>query len=197
MSESIGVLGQRYENRRTKKSGVLLSRDEDKKILQFLDDETGEPFSVSESSFRSNWRKAVEAEVVEPEANDVNEESENNVTEFATEKDAIQNFIDVVSGQRNIHFDHNPFKSDITEMTIDGITALMMCKDDGGIRVKMLPDLYIYSGIKNHVVAGTLHFEDGAHLAVSFVADFETMGDVLQSVKEAVIDINLYGYTTE
>ena len=61
MSDTIGVIGQKYEDRKSKKSGYLLDRDVENKKLSFMDDNT-ETFQVSFAAFKSNWRKVVTAE---------------------------------------------------------------------------------------------------------------------------------------
>lgn len=55
MSE-VGIIGQMYENRKSKKIGVLESRDEKFKTLLFRGDD-GSSFNVNYSTFKSNWRK--------------------------------------------------------------------------------------------------------------------------------------------
>lgn len=56
MPKEVGVIGQMYEDRKTKRRGVLESRDEKYKTLMFRD-EKGGSFSIVYSTFRSNWRK--------------------------------------------------------------------------------------------------------------------------------------------
>lgn len=55
----IGVIGQKYENRKTKKSGVLVRREYNNNILVFTDN-TNTEFTVGAGTFKSNWRKVVE-----------------------------------------------------------------------------------------------------------------------------------------
>lgn len=182
MSE-IGTFGQMYENKKTRRSGVFVEKDESRKVLKFLDSVTGEPFEVSAASFRSSWRKSTAATT--------------SIAESVPPVDALQDFIDTVSASRKLHFTANPKYSDATEMVIDGITVLRMSKDDGGIRVTILPDLYTYSSIKDHVIADSLHFNAEGHLCVAFICDYETFEEVLQSIKDAVLELNLYGYVVE
>lgn len=196
MSESVGTIGQKYENRKSGKRGVLVSRDESKKVLNFLDSESGEPFTVTFASFKSNWRKATDGSG-NVEAVDEEVVAEYTANEPADEKDLIDEFIKAVGAVRKIHFTTNPKQSTVTELTIDGVTALKLAKDDGGVRVQALPDLYTYSDLKLHVVAGTLHFDSDDHLAVSFVSDYERFGDILNVITEAAVEINLYGYVID
>lgn len=58
MSE-IGVIGQIYEDRRTKKQGKLVERDEKYKTL-LLETSDGKSFNVSFGGFKSNWRSVDE-----------------------------------------------------------------------------------------------------------------------------------------
>ena len=51
-----GTIGEQYENRTSKKLGVLESRDEKCKTLMFRG-EDGNSFNVTYSTFKSNWRK--------------------------------------------------------------------------------------------------------------------------------------------
>ena len=56
MANEIGIIGQMYENRKSKKVGVIESRDEKCKTLMMRDSDGGS-FVVTFSTFRSNWRK--------------------------------------------------------------------------------------------------------------------------------------------
>jgi len=196
MSELVGTIGQKYENRKSGKQGILVDRDEGKKVLQFLDKESGQPFSVTFLSFKSNWRKAtnengdvepVDAEVVAAVATDEHVDSEV----------LIDKFVDEVGKVRDIRFTANPKSSEHTDLIIDGITAMSLDKDDGGIRIQVLPDLYTYSDIRFHVLANTIHFNAENHMSVSFVSDYATFGEILSAITQAAIDINLYGYTID
>lgn len=55
MSE-IGIIGQMYEDRRTKKTGKLIERDEKYKTLLF-ESPDGKTFNTSYGTFKSNYRK--------------------------------------------------------------------------------------------------------------------------------------------
>lgn len=81
--KTVGIIGQKYEDRKTGKCGVLVNRDDKYKTLEFEGDD-GNHFKISNSSFRSNWRK-VKSEVVTSEpAND--EVVEDVVQEETTEE---------------------------------------------------------------------------------------------------------------
>ena len=58
MSE-IGIVGHIYEDRRTKKKGKLIERDEKYKTL-LLETSDGKSFNVSYGGFKSNWRSVDE-----------------------------------------------------------------------------------------------------------------------------------------
>lgn len=64
--KTVGIIGQKYEDRKTGKCGTLESRDDKYKTLLFKADD-GSTFNISNSSFRSNWRKCKDEEVVETE----------------------------------------------------------------------------------------------------------------------------------
>ena len=112
-------------------------------------------------------------------------------------EEAVDIFIQEVSPERDIRFSTNPKQSDVTTLFVDELAVLTLTADDGGIRINALPDLYTYSDIKYHALAGTLHFNNKGHLSVAFVSDYEDFGAVLYAVREAVKELNLYGYTLE
>ena len=58
MSE-LGIIGQIYEDRRTKKQGKLIDRDEKFKTL-LMESSDGKSFNISFGGFKSNWRKVDE-----------------------------------------------------------------------------------------------------------------------------------------
>lgn len=64
MPKEIGVIGHMYEDRKTKRKGVLESRNEKYKTLLFRD-ENGGSFTIVYSTFRSNWRKYTGEEVIQ------------------------------------------------------------------------------------------------------------------------------------
>ena len=61
MQREVGTIGQKYENRKNKKSGILEERDEKHKQLIFRSDD-GSSFIVMYSTFRSDWRKVKDGE---------------------------------------------------------------------------------------------------------------------------------------
>lgn len=60
MSE-VGIIGQIYEDRRTKKRGRIVERDEKFKTL-LMESDDGKSFNITFGSFKSNWRKLDEPE---------------------------------------------------------------------------------------------------------------------------------------
>lgn len=60
----VGIIGQMYEDRKSKKVGVLESREPKYKTLMLRDNE-GKSFNITYSTFRSNWRKYQGEEVIE------------------------------------------------------------------------------------------------------------------------------------
>lgn len=72
MSE-VGIIGQMYEDQRTRKRGKLLERDEKYKTL-LMESPEGKSFNITFGGFKSNWREVEPAEVVEPVTEPVKEE---------------------------------------------------------------------------------------------------------------------------
>ena len=210
MSDTIGVIGQKYEDRKSKKVGYLLSRDESNKKLNFLDEKT-EPFTVSYAAFKSNWRKVVEAEQpveefaefdAEPEASYSNVEVAEPNTEpsvtikptvLDTEDDKIKNFVKTLTDCRIAYVEVTPTTSNVV---VDDITVCSLDKVDGGYKMFMLPDIFIFTDWHDTFKAGDVHFniKRGRHLGVSIDCVKASLGDILQFIKTAAVEINLYGY---
>lgn len=60
----VGIIGQMYEERKSKKVGVLESREPKYKTLM-MRDKDGVSFNITYSTFKSNWRKYQGEEVVQ------------------------------------------------------------------------------------------------------------------------------------
>ena len=89
MSE-IGVIGQIYEDRRTKKQGKLVERDEKYKTL-LLETSDGKSFNVSFGGFKSNWRSVDEhVETVEEAIAEVEENIPEEKTEEPVQEEVVQ-----------------------------------------------------------------------------------------------------------
>lgn len=63
-ANEVGIIGQMYEERKSKKVGVLESREPKYKTLM-LRDRDGKSFNITYSTFRSNWRKYQGEEVIQ------------------------------------------------------------------------------------------------------------------------------------
>lgn len=220
MSDTIGVIGQKYVDRKSNKVGTLLDRDPENKKLSFLDG-NAEPFQVSYAAFKSNWRKVIteapteEAEPVESEApvNEVADEpaesSYENVevaepettpevkpltkADFASEDDKIKDFVKAITDVRVACVDVTPTTCSVMA---DDVTICTMEKVADGYKMFMLPDIFIFTEWGNTFKAGDVHFniKHGRHLGVSIDCVKASLGDILQFIKTAAVEINLYGY---
>jgi hypothetical protein len=195
MSEQIGVIGQKYENRKSGKRGVLVSRDESKSVLNLLDTNTGDPFTVAFISFKSNWRRATDdSGKVEPVVEEIVEKYKSS---DESDTDLIENFEKEVGETREVKFETHPEYDDDLEVLIEGISVLHLIKEPNGIKVEVIPDLYTYSDLKCRVVPGTIHFNSPAPKSLTFLSDYERFGDVLSTIQKAAKVLNLYGYIIE
>lgn len=213
MSDTIGIIGQRYEDRKSKKVGVLLDRDTEGKKLSFLG-EDGEPFHVSYAAFKSNWRKVISEEpvenaepeeVVEPEYNSSYEnvvEAEPNTTpevkplgpeDFATEDDMIKDFVKALTDARVASVD---IIGDTCSVMADDVVICVLDKVENGYKMFMLPDIFIFTDWNNTFKTGDVHFniKHGRHSGVVIDCVKASLGDILQFIKTAAVEINLYGY---
>lgn len=207
MSDTIGVIGQKYEDRKSKKFGTLLDRDTENKKLSFVG-ENGEPFQVSYAAFKSNWRKAVavnpveefaEPEDVEPESSYANfaeaePDTKPEVTVVLTDEDSkIKDFVKALTDARVASVD---IIGDNCSVMADDVTICTLDKVDGGYKMFMLPDIFIFTEWGNTFKAGDVHFniKRGRHCGVSVDCVKASIGDILQAIKNAAVEINLYGY---
>ena len=204
MSDTIGVIGQKYEDRKSKKTGTLLDRDAENKKLSFLD-ENGDPFQVSYAAFKSNWRKVITEAPAEPveEAEPETESSYANVVEAEPntkpevtvfDEDAkIKDFVKAITEARVASVD---IIGDDTTIMADDITICTLHKVDGGYKMFMLPDIFIFAEWPNVFTANDVHFniKSGRHSGVAIDCVKASLGDILQFIKTAAVEINLYGY---
>jgi hypothetical protein len=209
MSDTIGTIGQKYEDRKSKKVGTLVSRDAESKKLSFLD-ENAEPFHVSFAAFKSNWRKVVAEPVqgefaeldVEPESSysnvevaepDVEPSVTIKTTVLDTEDDKIKDFVKALTEARVACVEVTPTNANVMA---DDITICTLDKVDGGFKMFMLPDIFIFTEWGNTFKAGDVHFniKHGRHIGVSVDCVRASLGDILQLIKTAAVEINLYGY---
>ena len=207
MSDTIGIIGQKYEDRKSKKVGILLDRDVENKKLSFLDENT-EPFQVSFAAFKSNWRKVVDEKPAEPVADaepaDVEPESSyENVEEVAPEttpevklvdEDAkIKDFVKALTDARVASVD---IVGDTCMVMADDVTICVLDKVANGYKMFMLPDIFIFTEWGNTFKTGDVHFniKHGRHSGVEVDCVRASLGDILQAIKTAAVEINLYGY---
>lgn len=204
MSDTIGVIGQKYEDRKSKKTGTLLDRDAENKKLSFLD-ENGDPFQVSYAAFKSNWRKVITEAPTEPveEAEPETESSYANVVEAEPntkpevtvfDEDAkIKDFVKAITEARVASVD---ILGDDTTIMADDITICTLHKVDGGYKMFMLPDIFIFAEWPNVFTANDVHFniKHGKYAGVAIDCVKASLGDILQFIKTAAVEINLYGY---
>ena len=190
MSDTIGVIGQKYEDRKSKKVGYLLSRDEESKKLNFIDEKT-EPFQVSYAAFKSNWRKVITDEPVAKVVEEPEQILEPAVLD--TEDKKIKHFVDTLTGCRVARVE---IIADDAEVIVDDITVCTMHKVDGGYKMFMLPDIFVFAEWNNTFKTGDVHFnvKHGRHSGVSIDCVKASLGDILQFILTAAVEINLYGY---
>ena len=89
MQKEVGTIGQRYENRKNKKTGILEERDEKHKQLIFKADD-GSSFIVMYSTFRSDWRKVKDGESeikIEPKKSESKPVKEKPVSDKSNKKE--------------------------------------------------------------------------------------------------------------
>lgn len=198
MSDTIGVIGQKYEDRKSKKVGTLVSRDAESKKLSFLD-ETAEPFTVSFAAFKNNWRKVVAETVTEVadepevETEPVQEEMPIVMPSIDNEDDKIKDFVKALTEARVACVEVTPTSANVMA---DDITICTLDKVDGGYKMFMLPDIFIFTDWHNAFKTGDVHFniKQGRHVGVSIDCVRASLGDILQFIKTAAVEINLYGY---
>ena len=210
MNDTIGVIGLKYEDRKSKKVGTLLDRDAENKKLSFLD-ENGDPFQVSFAAFKSNWRKVITEAPVEVEPADEFAEPANEVVwpdeepevavaptpetpaSVQSEDDKIKDFVKALTDARVACVD---IIGDTCNVMADDVTICTMEKVAGGYKMFMLPDIFIFANWGNTFKSGDVHFNirQGKHIGVSIDCVKASLGDILQVIKTAAVEINLYGY---
>lgn len=203
MSDTIGVIGQKYEDRKSKNVGVLLARDPENKKLSFLN-EKAEPFQVSYAAFKSNWRKVIDEAPAEPAEDAVEPESSYSdcaeaepgtkpEVKVITEDDKIKDFVKALTEARVASVD---IIGDDTTIIADDITICTIHKVENGYKMFMLPDIFTFTDWGNAFKVGDVHFaiKNGNHSGVSIDCVRASLGDILQLIKTAAVEINLYGY---
>lgn len=203
MSDTIGIIGQKYVDRRSNKVGFLVGRDDENKKLNFLDEQT-EPFQVSYAAFKSNWRKVIEEAPVEEVAEEPNVETEpvntdkveaepETTPKSLDEEAKIKDFVKALTEARVASVD---IIGDTTSVMADDVIICTLDKVAGGYKVFMLPDIFIFTEWGDTFKAGDVHFNvrHGRHAGVVVDCVKASLGDILQFIKTAAVEINLYGY---
>lgn len=199
----IGVLGQKYVDRKSNRVGTLLDRDAENKKLSFLG-EDGEPFQISYAAFKSNWRKVVPVEPVEVPADAPTSEpatadeptptnEPNRQPEPVDEDDKVKDFVKALTEARVASVD---IIGDTTTVMADDIIICTLDKVADGYKMFMLPDIFIFTEWHDTFKAGDVHFniKHGRHSGVAIDCVKASLGDILQFIKTAAVEINLYGY---
>ena len=191
MSDTIGIIGQKYEDRKSKKVGVLIERDEANKKL-ILGNEGEDNFAISYAAFKSNWRKVVQAEPVS-EAETVEAEPEVEAPKFSNEDEKIKDFVKALTEVRVASVDVTPTTCSVMA---DDITICEMKKVENGYKMFMLPDIFTFTKWGNTFKVGDVHFniKNGRHSGIIIDCVKASLGDILQAIKTAAVEINLYGY---
>lgn len=205
MSDTIGIIGQKYEDRKSKKVGVLIERDEANKKL-ILGNEGEDNFTISYAAFKSNWRKVIPAEPVaetceesaeelgrKSASADVAEPDTQPEVKFVDEDAKIKDFVKALTEARVASVDI--VTDDVTIMA-DDITICEMTKVENGYKMFMLPDIFTFTEWGNTFKIGDVHFniKNGRHGGIIIDCVKASLGDILQAIKTAAVEINLYGY---
>lgn len=215
-----GVIGQRYSDRRTGKTGVLIDRNEKFKTLLFEADD-GSTFNICYSTFRSQWRKeSMEQPTIITDASDKIEETE--IDTVSAESDDVKNaedieeemfdtdnsdtgafeaFIDRVKIFRNITGETTCEGSAIIAATlaVDGFIIFSITRVDNHIyQMRMIPDVDLYTDWGK---VFTDQFSIDSHapdqLIIKLRALNTSLPEILSAIEPSVKDINLYGYVEE
>lgn len=209
--QEVGIIGQLYEDRKTGKRGVLESRNDKYKTLM-LADENGYAFTISNSTFRSNWRKVKDesepvvedvydnADVPATDNTDVSTEDTNSVSEqivSITDDEAIERFVSRIKPHRNI----TATNADGTfEIRIDDIVIFRMKSiGDNVFSASMLPDVFSTSTIPDITKPNTFKVvvDDVENLGVHIITKPTSIPEIISIIETTVQDINLYGYIIE
>lgn len=177
MSEkTIGSIGQKYEDRKTKKEGTLYLRDEENKRLQMLDND-GNKFYVSYASFKSSWRKTAE------KTEDVKTVEKPKKQKKEKEEDS-QIYRNDLSGL-NIKFDD---KDKVTKVYDNDILVAKVTDEGKKCVVEAIPDVYVRADWGDYIVKDSVKFTRHCPVTTSlkFVSSLpleETLEFIKASVK--------------
>ena len=191
---NLGNIGSWYSNRVSGATGKLVERDDENKIFTFVT-ENNEEFTVTFGQFKSNWRRMKEEPVVDESSEEVENPFDGiTVVDTTPTKEKLKNFVADMQNKREICLrgDENEI-----ELEVEGILALRAKVLEHCIHAEMLPDVYTYSNWANKIVVGTVHFNGRGDMCINFDAKEIDLGDLLNIVKDAVVELNLYGYRYE
>lgn len=79
-------------------------------------------------------------------------------------------------------------------LVVDDVLVFAAKPLEHSIKVAMLPDIFTYSNFPNEYRVGQIHFDGKGYLSVYFDLEECNMGDVFEIIKDAITDLNLYGY---
>lgn len=190
--KTVGIIGQKYEDRKTGKCGVLESRDDKYKTLMFRG-EDGLTFNISNSSFRSNWRKvkdeSVEAEN-EVEANVVKQEEVTETSEPIEETESVEEITpveeavpeDEVKAKRKRKSKEKKESEPAPSKNYDGVTneeaiatfveAIMSTRD-----VKVLNDVNTLEVFADDIIVIRIKDNEDGTLSLAMLPDVFTLSD--------------------
>ena len=216
--KTIGIIGQKYEDRKTGKSGCLESRDLKYRTLIFRADDSS-TFSISFASFRSNWRKVkdngsitntdeqdqveqptdenLEKLQADDEVADVENNEETKVEPINDDVGYIRDFDERVSDKRKVEITHT---TDALTICVDNVSVVRIIDNlDGTFNVAMLPDIFTDSDWMDLIDVASIDYKIGLgeHLNVILDTSVTSLKYILNAIEEAVININLYGYIEE
>lgn len=207
MSE-IGIIGQIYEDRRTKKTGKLIERDEKYKTLLF-ESPDGKTFNTSYGTFKSNYRKYESAGEQTTEVEKIEEvaETEHKVVEVTEES---------VKKPRK-----KRAEAELSELYVSTTMCLLAYAEsfkNPAVQIKSIPkkninyikagrrrivdvtsrlrdDTYIvcmseemYTKIKDFKYIDNQKFHENWHLKMCFTVPVERFDDFLESCRDYIIN---------
>jgi hypothetical protein len=106
----------------------------------------------------------------------------------------MEKIISEISQARNIAVEE---KEGNMYVTMDDVVVMTAMKNPEGMFVKMLPDVLTYSDFKPVMCENTLKFDTKDKQSVSFQATCQQFSEIVEIAKTALVNLNLYGYTTE
>ena len=187
--KEVGIIGQKYEDRTTGKIGVLDSRDDKCKTLMMIGAD-GKAFSVSYSSFRSKWRKKVDAEEVTVNTTEefVTESEPIIIEDPVSDEDAVKTFNDADLGIQ-IVFDGDKYS--FIKESLEVMTVKQMKNDKFGIAC--FPDVY---SLSNKFIEFAESFKCAPNKSgrdIMFAVRLP-LYKIIEYATQALVELNLYGY---